>query len=85
MEISKQQEPLKCPKANNKSPKARKGLRETKSVFCSDIQSIKQKEVLNTVIIIWLGHKKGEQFSFHIKKTSISTGKVQYKYNTIQI
>lgn len=25
MEINKQQEPLKCPKANNKPPRARKG------------------------------------------------------------
>lgn len=82
MEINKQQEPLKCPKANNKPPKARKGLRPTKSIFCSDIQSIKQKEVLSTIIIIWV---RAQKFSFHIKRTNISTGKVQYKYNTIQI
>lgn len=85
MEINKQQEPLKCPKANNQPPRARKGLRPTKSIFCSDIQSIKQKEVLGTITVIRLEHKKGEQFSFHIKKTNISTGKLQYKYNTIQI
>lgn len=30
MEINKQQEPLKCPQANNEPPRATKGLRPTK-------------------------------------------------------